>query len=171
MNIILIGMPGSGKSTCGQKVSQELGMSFLDTDALIIQNEGQSLSEIISHKGRLYFEQLEEQTVKTLYTRNCVIATGGSVVYSKPAMQNLKSAGIVIFLNISYSTMLKRVRNHKKRGIVLKDGYTLKDMYQERIGLYKEYADFTVDCNNNSVLSTIKQIIKIYQDQKEKTQI
>ena len=114
MNVVLIGMPGCGKSTCGVLVAKALCKSFLDTDLLIQQNEGMKLSEILSVKGIDGFSQAERDSVLTLYTRNCIIATGGSMVYYDDAMQKLKEDGIVVYLDISYKNMMRRIKNFKK---------------------------------------------------------
>mgnify|MGYP004574587435 FL=1 len=160
MNVILIGMPGCGKSTCGVLVAKALCKSFLDTDLLIQQNEGMKLSEIIATKGNDGFAEAERNSVLTLYTKNCIIATGGSMVYYDDAMKKLKEDGIVVYLELSYKNMMKRIKNFKARGVLLKDGYTPKDMYNERAILYKKYADITIDCNKNTIDNTVKSIIK-----------
>ncbi|MEE1003005.1 MAG: shikimate kinase [Acutalibacteraceae bacterium] len=159
MNVVLIGMPGCGKSTCGVLVAKALCKSFLDTDLLIQQNEGMKLSEILSVKGIDGFSQAERDSVLTLYTRNCIIATGGSMVYYDDAMQKLKEDGIVVYLDISYKNMMRRIKNFKNRGVVLKDGYTPKDMYDERATLYKKYADIVIDVNKSSIENTVNLII------------
>ena len=115
MNVVLIGMPGCGKSTCGVLVAKALCKSFLDTDLLIQQNEGMKLSEIIAKKGLDGFSQAERDSVLTLYTRNCIIATGGSMVYYDDAMQKLKEGAVVVYLEMSYKNMMKRIKNFKKR--------------------------------------------------------
>ena len=160
MNIILIGMPGCGKSTCGVLVAKMLCKSFLDTDLLIQQNEGMKLSEIIAKKGIDGFEKAERDSVLTLYTRNCIIATGGSMVYYDDAMKKLKEDGIVVYLDISYKNMMKRIKNFKNRGVVLKEGFSPKDMYDERVALYKKYADITVDVNKSTIENTVNSIIE-----------
>ena len=159
MNVILIGMPGCGKSTCGVLVAKSMCKSFLDTDLLIQQNEGMKLSEIINKKGVEGFNEAERNSVLTLYTKNCIIATGGSMVYHDDAMNKLKEDGVVIYLEISFKNMMRRIRNFKSRGVVLKEGYTPKDMYDERTTLYKKYADIVIDVNKNSIDNTVEAII------------
>ena len=159
MNVILIGMPGCGKSTCGVLVAKSMCKSFLDTDLLIQQNEGMKLSEIINKKGVEGFNEAERNSVLTLYTKNCIIATGGSMVYHDDAMKKLKEDGVVIYLEISFKNMMRRIRNFKSRGVVLKEGYTPKDMYDERTTLYKKYADIVIDVNKNSIDNTVEAII------------
>lgn len=158
-NIILIGMPGSGKSTCGVLAAKALLKNFFDTDLLIQNLENKRLQEIINCKGTEYFENAEEKAILSLNIEGTVIATGGSVVYSELAMRHLKKMGKVIYLHLDYKTMEHRIRNITTRGVVLKDGYTLKDMYDERLELYKKYADDTIVCDNNSVEDTVKKIV------------
>lgn len=160
MNVILIGMPSCGKSTCGVLVAKALCKSFLDTDLLIQQNEGMKLSQVLQEKGIEYFSKAERDSVLTLYAKNCIIATGGSMVYYEDAMNKLKEDGIVVFLDISYKNMMRRIKNFKTRGVVLKEGYTPKDMYDERKTLYKKYADVIIDCNRNTIDDTVNEIIK-----------
>ncbi len=159
MNVVLIGMPGCGKSTCGVLVAKHLCKSFLDTDLLIQQNEGMKLAQIIEKKGVEGFNKAERDSVLTLYTKNCIIATGGSMVYHEDAMEKLKDEAVIVYLEISFKNMTRRIRNFKTRGVVLKEGYTLKDMYDERATLYKKYADIVIDVNKNSIDDTVSQII------------
>ena len=140
-------------------VAKSLCKSFLDTDLLIQQNEGMKLAEIISTKGIEGFAKAERDSVLTLYTKNCIIATGGSMVYYDDAMQKLKEDGIVIYLEISFKNMMRRIRNFKSRGVVLKEGYTPKDMYDERAKLYNKYADIVIDVNKNTIDDTVVAII------------
>lgn len=158
-NIILIGMPGCGKSTCGVLAAKQLCKSFIDTDLLIQEHEHLKLQDIINQKGSAHFAHCEEEIITGLYAKNCVIATGGSVVYSKAAMRHLKSIGTVIYLKISYKSMKNRIRNPKTRGILLKDGETLRDMYEERRALYEQYADITIECDRNTIAATVEAII------------
>lgn len=160
-NIVLIGMPGSGKSTCGVVAAKMLLKNFFDTDLLIQNIEGISLQNIINEKGNDYFERAEEQAILSLDIQGSVIATGGSVVYSSKAMQHLKSLGKIIYLHLDYEHMCKRISNLSTRGVVMKNGETLKDMYNERLPLYEKWADYTVECNHNSVEQTAFEIEKI----------
>ncbi|MEE1023994.1 MAG: shikimate kinase [Acutalibacteraceae bacterium] len=159
-NIILIGMPGCGKSTCGVLLAKLMLKSFLDTDLLIQQNEGKKLQDIINEKGNDYFKKCENDSVVTLYAQNCVIATGGSMVYNEEAMKHLKELGYVVYLRLGFNSMKKRINNLATRGILLKEGYTLEDMYNERAPLYEKYADITVNCDRNSINDTVEAIIK-----------
>lgn len=158
-NIILIGMPASGKSTCGVLAAKALLKNFFDTDLLIQNLENQRLQEIIDNKGNDYFELAEENAILSLDIKGTVIATGGSVVYSERAMQHLRSLGKIIYLHLGYDTMVKRLGNITTRGVVLKNGYTLSDMYGERLALYKKYADETIECDHLSVEETVEKIV------------
>lgn len=159
-NIILIGMPGSGKSTCGVVAAKLLLKNFFDTDLLIQNREGQRLQQIIDKKGLDYFARAEEEAVLSLDIAGTVIATGGSVVYSPAAMDHLRRMGKVIYLHLEYETMCRRIQNLDSRGVVLQAGYTLQDMYNERLPLYRRYADAVIKCDNNTVEQTAQQIAR-----------
>lgn len=159
-NIVLIGMPGCGKSTTGVLVAKTLLKDFVDTDLLIQTHEGISLQEIINTKGIVYFEKIEENVLSTLNCSNSVIATGGSAVYYPLAMNHLKSIGKVIYLKISYENMLIRINNIKTRGIVLKDNESLYEMYNKRVSLYEKYSDLTINCNSLNIEETVEAITK-----------
>lgn len=153
-NVILIGMPGSGKSTCGVVAAKMILKNFFDTDLLIQNMEGISLQSIINQKGNDYFETAEESAILSLDIQGTVIATGGSVIYSEKSMKHLKSLGKIVYLHLDYEHMLSRINNLDTRGILIKSGETLKDMYDERLPLYKKWADVTIDCNKNTVEQT-----------------
>ena len=153
-NIILIGMPGSGKSTCGVVAAKMLLKNFYDTDLLLQNIEGIRLQEIIDQKGIEYFEKAEENAVLSLNIQGTVIATGGSVIYSEKAMEHLRTLGRIIYLHLDYDSMVERIRNLSSRGVVMKKGETLLDMYNERLPLYSRWADVTIHCDNNTVEET-----------------
>lgn len=159
-NLILIGMPGSGKSTCGVLAAKALLKNFFDTDLLLQGLEQEKLQNIIDNKGIDYFLSAEEQAIIALNLDATVIATGGSVIYSEKAMQHLKSMGKVIYLHLEYDTMAARIKNITSRGVVLKSGTTLREMYDERLPLYRKYADGVIYCDENTVEQTVEQIIK-----------
>ena len=152
-------MPGSGKSTCGVLAAKALLKNFFDTDLLIQNLENQRLQEIIDAKGISYFEKAEENAILSLDIRGTVIATGGSVIYSEKAMQHLKQLGKVIYLHLNYETMVGRLKNITTRGVVLKKGDTLLDMYKERLPLYEKYADDIIYCDNTNVEEVVEKIV------------
>ncbi len=157
-NIILIGMPSAGKSTVGIILAKNLGMNFSDTDVLLQARQGRLLQKIIEADGVKYFLEKEEETILSTDYSNTVIATGGSVVYSRKAMEHLKKNGTAIYLRISMNTVKKRLRNLKTRGVVLSEGQTLEDIYRERAPLYERYADIVLDCSGNSIEDTINAV-------------
>lgn len=144
-NITLIGMPASGKSTVGVLLAKRLGFSFVDVDIVIQEQEGRLLKEIIADEGQDGFLDVENRVNATLSVHNSVIAPGGSVIYGKEAMEHLKKISTVVYLKLSYEELEERLGNLTDRGVVLKEGMTLKDLYNERIPYYEEYADITVD--------------------------
>ncbi len=158
-NVILIGMPGVGKSTAGVVLAKLLGYEFVDADLLIQKQEGRLLHEIIAQEGRAGFLAIENQVNAGINTQKAVIATGGSVVYGAEAMEHLKSMGTVVYLKISYETLERRLHNMKGRGVVLKIGQTLRDLYEERTPLYEKYADLIVNQEQRDVEETIRQIV------------
>ncbi len=159
MNIILIGMPGAGKSTLGVLVAKALGMDFVDTDIIIQQHEGRLLQDIIDNDGIEKFIEIEEGIISDLRFKNCVIATGGSVIFSEKAVNVLKQGGQIFYLHVPYEEIKKRLKNVKSRGIVIRAGSNLEDVYKERVPLYIKYADKTVDCSNKNVEDCVKAII------------
>lgn len=163
-NIVLIGMPGSGKSTCGVLAAKALLKNFFDTDLLLQGLEQNRLQDIIDNRGIEYFMSAEEEAILSLDIKAAVVATGGSVIYSEKAMQHLKSMGRVIYLHLDYDTMVKRIKNITTRGVVLKSGTTLKDMYNERLPLYEKYADNVIYCDDNTVEQTVEQIVKVVEN-------
>jgi len=159
-NIILIGMPGAGKSTVGVILAKSLGMQFTDTDILIQERTGRMLQEILDEDGPDTFRRIEEETILSLHPRHAVIATGGSVVCSRDAMAHLKSGGVVVYLKVSYEEMAKRLRNITTRGIVLLPGQSLREMYDDRVPLYEKYAVLTVVCSDEDLESVVRNVIE-----------
>jgi shikimate kinase len=161
--IVLIGLPGAGKSTVGVILAKTLGMNFIDTDILIQERTGRLLQELIDDRGADAFLAIEEATLLSLDADNTVIATGGSVVLSDRAMKHLKSNGIVLYLDISFKEMVRRLENITTRGIVLFPGQSLSDMYDQRIPLYEKYADIRIDCSDGDferILETVVMVIR-----------
>ena len=136
-NIVLIGMPGVGKSTIGVILAKQLGYQFVDADLLIQQQEKRLLHQIITQEGIEGFLAIENRVNASIDAERSVIATGGSVVYGKEAMEHLRSIGTVVYLKLSYEALQRRLRNLKDRGVVLREGQTLLDLYQERTPLYE----------------------------------
>ena len=157
-NIILIGMPGVGKSTIGVVLAIVLGYQFVDADLLIQEAEGKLLSELIEENGTDGFIEIENRVNSQIQTHRSVIATGGSVIYGKEAMEHLKSIGTVVYLKQNLRVLQRRLRNLKGRGVVLKEGQTLADLYKERTVLYEKYADITVDQYKQTIQQTLKAV-------------
>lgn len=145
-NIILIGMPTSGKSTLGARLSRLLKRPFTDTDNVIKEKFGNRLSEIIAEKGIDGFLELENQVCAGFTATKTVIATGGSVVYGQEGMENLRAIGTVVYLKLPYTTIRRRLHDPIARGVTLRPGQTVRDLYRERIPLYEKWADVTLDC-------------------------
>ena len=160
-NIVLIGMPGVGKSTVGVILAKVLGYQFIDADLVIQKRENRLLHEIISEEGLDGFLKAEENANVYIAQNEekSIVATGGSVVYCEKAMQELKKTGRVIYLDLEYDQLKKRLGNLKGRGVVLKDGQDLRGLYEERIPLYEKYADLTVNEKNLDVEQTLQKIV------------
>ncbi|MFG6394255.1 MAG: shikimate kinase [Lachnospiraceae bacterium] len=160
-NIILIGMPGAGKSTVGVVLAKSLGYKFIDTDLVIQEDQGMILHNIIKKYGTNGFNVIENNIISQISTDKSVIATGGSAVYGKEAMQNLKSIGRVLYLKLPYNEIKKRLGSLGKRGVLIKKGQTLEELYNERIPLYEKYADITINCYGMSIREITEFIKKI----------
>lgn len=163
MNVVLIGMSGAGKSTLGVLLAKALGMDFIDTDIVIQQHEGRLLQEIINQEGADRFLMIEEEVVSAITADHCVIATGGSVVYSKKAMEALKRGGQVIYIHADYEEIEKRLTNITTRGIVLKNKKSLKEVYEERAPLYQKYSDQTVFCTKKDIEGCVNELVRMIQ--------
>lgn len=158
-NIILIGMPGAGKSTVGVVLAKKLGFSFLDSDLLIQEREEMLLYEIIEQKGLDGFNQIEDEVNASIEAVHAVIATGGSAVYGEKAMLHFKDIGTIIYLKLDYEELKERLGDLEKRGVSIRPGMTLKELCQERAPLYEKYADFTVDCSGKSIREIVNEIV------------
>jgi len=162
-NITLIGMPGAGKSTVGIVLAKVLGYDFIDSDLLIQKEEGQLLWQIIECCGLDGFRAIEESVNAQITADKSIIATGGSVVYCPQAMEHLRSIGTIVYLKISCEELARRLGDLSQRGVTIKPGQTLDDLYTERVPLYEKYADITVDITGLSVAEAVEKIQhKIY---------
>lgn len=159
-NIVLIGMPGVGKSTVGVILAKVLGYQFIDADLLIQQQEGRLLHEIIADVGVDGFIQVENRVNASIEAERAIIATGGSVVYGREAMEHLKSIGTVLYLQVPYPILEKRLADIRQRGVVLREGQNLHDLYMERTPLYEKYADICVSEEGLTVESTVNRIVE-----------
>ncbi len=161
-NLILIGMPGSGKSTVGVILAKLLGYSFVDSDLLIQKSEGRLLREIIADEGIDGFISIENRINSAIDLERSVIATGGSAVYGTEAMQHLRSSGTVVYLRLSCEQLTKRLGNIKNRGVIIREGQTLSSLYDERSPLYEKYADIIIDEDNCDIEATVEKVFNSY---------
>lgn len=159
-NIILIGMPASGKSTVGVILAKILGKDFIDSDIVIQRREGAALSEIIDEKGIDGFLECEENAILDVKVADTVIATGGSAVYSNAAMKHLSEGAVIIYLKIGQDDLKKRLKSIKERGVVMRPGESLEDMYTVRSDLYERYADIIVEEKGASVEDTVNAAVE-----------
>ncbi len=150
MTITLIGMPAAGKSCMGRHLSKKMKMKVIDGDRLIEQVTGRKLQQIIDEDGLDGFKSIEEQVLLTINEDNVIIAPGGSAVYYDSVMQHFKSMGVVVYLYASPETISARLGDFSKRGVALKPGQTIHDLYLERAPLLEKYADITVNCDGNA---------------------
>lgn len=160
-NVTLIGMPGSGKSTIGVILAKALGYQFLDTDLVIQKQEKRNLSQIIAQEGPERFKEIENRVNASVDVTETVIAPGGSVIYCEEAMKHLRSIGKVVYLKISLESLSKRLGNLRGRGVLLKEGQTLKDLYEERVPLYEKYADIVVDEEGKDLEESLAAVLEI----------
>lgn len=157
-NIVLIGMPGAGKSTVGVVLAKSLGYRFLDSDLVIQEETGKLLHEIISQEGLAGFLKVENDVNKSIRASRTVIATGGSVIYGAEAMEHLKEIGTVVYFRLTCEGIKERLGDLQKRGVALKDGQTLEELYAERCPLYEKYADITVCCEKKGIRRIVAEI-------------
>ena len=162
-NIIFIGMPASGKSTIGVVVAKRLGYEFIDTDLLIQKQEKRLLKEIIADIGNEGFLAIENQVNRDVQAEHAVISPGGSVVYCQEAMEHFKKIGTIVYLKVSFETIERRISNAKSRGVVLKEGQSLRDLYEERTRLFEKYADYTISENSLDLEETIDEVLGLFQ--------
>lgn len=162
-NIIFIGMPASGKSTVGVVVAKRLGYEFIDTDLLIQKQEKRLLKEIIADIGNEGFLAIENQVNRDVQAEHAVISPGGSVVYCQEAMEHFKKIGTIVYLKVSFEMIERRISNAKSRGVVLKEGQSLRDLYEERTRLFEKYADYTISENSLDLEETIDEVLGLFQ--------
>lgn len=159
-NIILIGMPGSGKSTVGVVLAKKLGFQFMDSDLVIQEKCKKLLFQLIDEMGEAGFLALENEINAGIWAEGAVIATGGSAVYGKEAMAHFKEIGKVVYLKLPFEELKERLGDLKERGVVIKEGYTLRDLYEERTPLYEKYADITVECSGRDIRGVVEEIAR-----------
>ena len=163
-NIILIGMPTSGKSTMGVILAKILGYNFVDADLVIQKREGKILSEIIEEEGIEKFIDIENRINSEINEEKSVIATGGSVVYGREAMEHYKNIGTVIYLKLDMEELMNRLHDAKQRGVVMREGQTLLSLYNERTVLYEKYADITIDEKNHNLEEVVELTLKALEE-------
>lgn len=157
-NVVLIGMPGSGKSTVGVVLAKKLGYRFLDSDLVIQETCGKLLYQLIDEKGEAGFLMLENEINASIIADHTVIATGGSAVYGKDAMSHFVKMGQIVYLKLPYEELKERLGDLHERGVVLKEGYTLLDLYEERVPLYERYAGVVIECSGKSIRQVVEEI-------------
>jgi len=166
-NIVLIGMPGSGKSTVGVILAKMLAKSFLDTDILIQKCENRTLQDIIDQEGHMALRAIEEQVLLGITCNHHVIATGGSAAYSEPAMNHLKQQGIMVFLHADLPSLRKRISNYETRGLAKRPDQSFLDLFNERLTLYEKYCDITIpssELNQEQVSQMVISRLKSYEN-------
>jgi len=154
-NIVLIGMPGCGKSTVGVVLAKAMGYRFMDADLVIQEQEDRLLSEIIREEGLDAFLKIENRINASLNPKKTVIATGGSAIYGKEAMTHYRQIGIVVYIHLPYEEIEKRLGDLTKRGVAIHKGQTLKDLYEERLPMYQQQADITIETKDLTIADTV----------------
>lgn len=166
-NIVLIGMPGCGKSTVGVLLAKALGKAFIDTDVVLQAKEGRKLQPMIDDIGIDAFLKKEQDAILSLDCENTVIATGGSVIYGDDAMRYLHENGIVVYIKLPYRAIERRLSNLATRGVTLKEGQTLLDLYNERIPLYEASADVVCESNGLEIEETVTKVSSLIESYSE----
>ena len=159
-NIVLIGMPGAGKSTVGVILAKQISAAFTDADLVIQTKQGRTLQEIVDSEGADALLKIEEDVLASMCLRNNVISPGGSCVYSPSGMENLRKDGFIIFLYVDLPTLASRIRKYPERGIVKRPDQTLADLYEERMVLYRKYAELTIECHTLTQMEICTKIIE-----------
>ena len=171
-HVILIGMPGAGKSTVGKFLARALAMKFIDTDTLIEERLGRSLQDIVNREGHLALREIEEETLLSFDPTRYVVATGGSAVYSRSAMEHLKVGGVTVFLDVDLETLESRIDDFGERGIARRPGQSFAELFDERYPLYTQYADITIhnagltpEAACDKIIAELKRRGKVIPDQ------
>ena len=159
-NLILIGMPGCGKSTVGVVLAKAANLDFIDSDLVIQKETGVKLSQLIDQYGDEGFREIESRINASLTAEDSVIATGGSVIYGEDAMRHLKEIGTVVYLKLSYEGIEERLGDLHARGVTIKPGWTLRDLYNERCPMYEKWADLVVDCEQLKLREVVDEILR-----------
>lgn len=166
-NIVLIGMPGAGKSTVGILLSKETGLNFIDTDVAIQVREGKTLQRIVDQLGYIRLRDIEQEVILELAPDNAVIATGGSAVYGDRAMRYLAEQGVIIFIDVALEQLSVRVKNIDTRGVARKPGQDFEDLFRERKLLYEQYADIRIAVDNESAEQVLLMILQALEQDPE----
>ena len=166
-NVVLIGMPGCGKSTLGVLLAKAMMMDFIDTDLLLQKQGGKPLQQMVDELGTEGFSEAEEQCICSLDVQNTVIATGGSVAMEEKAMEHLRQNGVVAFVKLSYETIEKRLNNISTRGIAMEKGQTLKDLYDLRQPYYERWAEIVIDADEQHVEESVQALVEALKTKEE----
>jgi len=158
-SVILIGMPGAGKSTIGVLLAKEIGLGFVDTDLSIQIREGHTLQEIVDRDGHLVLRRIEEEVLLDLDCDGQVVSTGGSAVYSAPAMRHLRNCGPTVYLDVPLDELRRRIHNFDSRGIARRKNQTIEELFEERTRLYREHADITIDCDGGTPQHVVEAVM------------
>ena len=157
-NVVLVGMPAAGKSTVGVVLAKRLGFRFVDSDLVIQEHTGMLLHQIMEEKGMDVFLRVENDVNASLCAERSAIATGGSVIYGREAMEHLKGLGIVVYLKLGLESIKERLGDFKERGVAVREGQSLEELYTERIPYYEKYADVTVECEGKRIKDIVAEI-------------